>query len=79
MSLGEDAMLRKTPLATAISSASLASALVATSVAMPAFGANEAIIDEVVVTGTRIKRHTAYHHRYHLEGDHHRCRHKQYR
>ena len=49
-------MLRKTPLATAISSASLASALVATSVAMPAFGANEAIIDEVVVTGTRIKR-----------------------
>ena len=49
-------MLKKTPLASAISSISLASALAATGVAMPAFAADDAIIDEVVVTGTRIKR-----------------------
>tara|TARA_B110000503_G_scaffold32083_1_gene52039 strand:+ start:790 stop:3774 length:2985 start_codon:yes stop_codon:yes gene_type:complete len=49
-------MLKKTPLASAIGSISLASALAATGVAMPAFAADDAIIDEVVVTGTRIKR-----------------------
>ena len=50
-------MLKKTPLASAISSITLATALAATSVAVPVFAADdENMIEEVVVTGSRIKR-----------------------
>jgi outer membrane receptor protein involved in Fe transport len=50
-------MLKKTPLASAISSITLATALAATSVAVPVFAADdETMIEEVVVTGSRIKR-----------------------
>ena len=50
-------MLKKTPLASAISSITLATALAAASVAVPVFAADdETMIEEVVVTGSRIKR-----------------------
>ena len=50
-------MLKKTPLASAISSITLATALAATSAAVPVFAADdETMIEEVVVTGSRIKR-----------------------
>jgi len=50
-------MLKKTPLASAISSITLATALAATSVAVPVFAADdETMIEEVVITGSRIKR-----------------------
>ena len=49
-------MLKKTPLASAISSITLATALAATSVAVPVFAEDETMMEEVVVTGSRIKR-----------------------
>ena len=50
-------MLKKTPLASAISSITFATALAATSAAVPVFAADdETMIEEVVITGSRIKR-----------------------
>lgn len=48
-------MLKKTPLASAISSISVASVIAAGGAAIPAFAADE-MLEEVVVTGSRIKR-----------------------
>ena len=50
-------MLKKTPLASAISSITLASAMAAAAVAAPVFAADdETMLEEVVVTGSRMKR-----------------------
>jgi iron complex outermembrane receptor protein len=50
-------MLKKTPLASAISSITLATALAATSIAVPVFAADDdTMLEEIVVTGSRIKR-----------------------
>jgi iron complex outermembrane recepter protein len=48
-------MFKKTPLASAISSVTIASSLAAAGMALPALAADEDMIEEVVVTGSRIK------------------------